>query len=78
MMCNGHVCFTPGSDIKCDIWNVRFGPKADIGPISDERSNARQDNPDLGELAYRRLAAEINADSICACPDGNNRSWHVL
>jgi phage gp29-like protein len=29
---------------------------------SDERSNARQDNPDnpdFGELAYRRLAAEL-------------------
>jgi hypothetical protein len=31
--------------------NVRFGPKADMGPTSDEYGNARQDNPDLRELA---------------------------
>jgi hypothetical protein len=32
-----------------------FGPKADIGPTSDKRSNARQDNPDFGELAGLRI-----------------------
>jgi hypothetical protein len=25
-----HVCFTPNSDIKCDIMNVRFGPMRTI------------------------------------------------
>src|SRR5262245_9653016 len=31
-MCSaiGHVRFTPESDIKCDIWNVRFGQIVDI------------------------------------------------
>jgi hypothetical protein len=35
--------------------DVRFGPKADIGPTSDEHSDAWQDNPDLGELARLRI-----------------------
>jgi hypothetical protein len=35
--------------------NVRFGPKADIGPTSDERGNAWQDDPDLRELAWLRI-----------------------
>jgi hypothetical protein len=49
----------PKADMCGATRDVCFGPQADIGPISDERSNARQDNPDLGELAYRRLAAEL-------------------
>ena len=35
--------------------DVRFGPKADIGLTSDECSDARQDNPDFGELARLRI-----------------------
>jgi hypothetical protein len=35
--------------------HVCFGPKADIGPISDERSNARQNNLDLREFARLRI-----------------------
>src|SRR5215471_19383607 len=34
---------------------VCFGPKADIGLTSDEYSDARQDNPDFGELARLRI-----------------------
>src|SRR5262245_51670974 len=35
-MCSakGHVRFTPKSDIKCDMWNVRFGLIADIATYS--------------------------------------------
>jgi hypothetical protein len=41
---------------QCDAKrHVCFGPEADIGPTSDEYSNARQDNPDLGELARLRI-----------------------
>ena len=29
-----HVRLTLESDIKCDIWNVRYGPKADTGAIA--------------------------------------------
>jgi hypothetical protein len=32
-----------------------FGPEAAIGPTSDEYSNARQDNSDLGEFARLRI-----------------------
>jgi len=35
--------------------DVCFGPKGDIGPASDEYSNAWQDNLDLGELARLRI-----------------------
>lgn len=30
-MCSArvHVRFTPESDLKCDVWNVRKGPKPD-------------------------------------------------
>ena len=31
-----YVRFTPESDIKCDIWNVRFGPEADIAVSLDD------------------------------------------
>ena len=35
--------------------DVRYGPIADIGPTSGEHSDAWQDNPDLGELAWLRI-----------------------
>jgi hypothetical protein len=41
----------PKADMCSAVADVRFGPIADIGPTSDERSNARQDNPDLSKLA---------------------------
>ena len=41
----------PKADMCGAVADVCFGPKADIGPTSDEHSDARQDNPDLGELA---------------------------
>ena len=34
---------------------VRFTPESGHGPISDEHSDARQDNPDFGELAGLRI-----------------------
>ena len=34
-----------------DTGHVCFGPIADIGSTSDELSDARQNNSDLGELA---------------------------
>jgi hypothetical protein len=37
---------------------VRFRPIADIGPTSNEYRNARQDNPDFGELA--RLCIDLD------------------
>ena len=47
----------PKADMCSAARDVRFGPKADIGPTcnepsprSDEHSGARQNNPDLGEL----------------------------
>ena len=52
---NSHVRFTPNSDIDCVFQHVRFEPIADIGPTSDEHGNARQDDPDLGELARLRI-----------------------
>ena len=48
----------PKADICSAVVDVRFGPKADIGPTSDGRSNARKDNPDLGELA--RLCIDLD------------------
>ena len=48
----------PIADMCSALADVRFGPKADIGPTSDEHSNARQDNPDLGELA--RLCNDLD------------------
>ena len=57
-----HVRFTPESDIKCDIWNARFGPSTDIPPLSNKRGSARQDNPDLGELA--RLCIDLNRAAV--------------
>jgi hypothetical protein len=41
----------PKADMCGAKTDVRFGPKADIGPTSDEQSDAWQDNPNLGELA---------------------------
>jgi hypothetical protein len=38
--------------------DVRFVPIADIGSTSDEHSDARQNNPDLGELA--RLGLDLD------------------
>ena len=48
----------PIADMCSALADVRFGPKADIGLTSDEHSNARQDNPDLGELA--RLCIDLD------------------
>jgi len=48
----------PKADMCGATRDVRFGPKADIGLTSDEHSNARQDNPDLGELA--RLCIDLD------------------
>jgi len=42
----------PKADMGAALGDVCFGPIADIGPISDEYSNARQDNSDFGELAW--------------------------
>jgi lipoprotein-anchoring transpeptidase ErfK/SrfK len=47
--------FPPKADMCGAKTDVRFGPKADIGPTSDEHSDAWQDNPDLGELARLRI-----------------------
>ena len=38
------------ADVCAAMANVGYGPKADIGPISDEHSDAWQDNPNLSEL----------------------------
>jgi hypothetical protein len=48
----------PKADMCSALADVRYGPKADIEPTSDEYSYARQDNPDLGELA--RLCIDLN------------------
>ena len=41
----------PKADMCSAPYNVRYGPIADIGSTSDEHSDARQNNSDLGELA---------------------------
>jgi hypothetical protein len=48
----------PIADMCSALAHVCFGPIADIGPTSDECSNARQDNPDFGELA--RLSIDLD------------------
>jgi hypothetical protein len=48
---NGMSALPPKADIRSVTAYVCFGPEADIGPTSDEHSDAWQDNPDLGELA---------------------------
>jgi len=48
----------PKATSNATYGDVRFGPIADIGPASDEHSNARQDNPDFGELA--RLCIDLD------------------
>jgi len=48
----------PKADMCSANRHVCFGPKADIRPTSDEHSNARQDDPNLGELA--RLCINLN------------------
>jgi hypothetical protein len=48
----------PKADIGSAQVHVRFVPKADIGSTSDEHSDARQNNPDLGELA--RLGLDLD------------------
>jgi hypothetical protein len=45
----------PKADMCSASAYVRYGPKADIGPTSDKYSDARQDNPDLSELARLRI-----------------------
>src|SRR4029453_16854298 len=45
----------PKADICGAAWHVCFGPIADMGPALDEHSDARQDNPDFGELARLRI-----------------------
>ena len=49
---------TPKADVCSALVYVGYGPKADIRPTSDEHSNARQDDPNLGELA--RLCINLN------------------
>jgi len=44
--------------------DVCFGPKADIRPTSNERSNARQGNPDLGELVRRCIDLLFDDDVV--------------
>src|SRR5262245_21477644 len=51
----------PKADMCGALAHVRFGPIADIGPTSDERGDARQDNLNLRELARLR----IDFDSAC-------------
>jgi len=41
----------PKADVCGANRHVCFGPIADIGSTSDEHSDARQNNSDLGELA---------------------------
>ena len=41
----------PKADACAATSDVGFGPIADIGSTSDEHSDARQNNSDLGELA---------------------------
>jgi len=53
-----NVRFGSKADICAAKSDVRYGPKADIRPTSDEHSNARQDDPNLGELA--RLCINLN------------------
>ena len=48
----------PKADTCSALGYVRFGPKADIGPASQECVNAGQGNPDLGELA--RLCNDLD------------------
>jgi len=48
----------PKADMCSALAHVCFGPIADIGLTSDEHSNTRQDNPDLGELA--RLCIDLD------------------
>ena len=45
----------PKADMCSALGHVCFGPKADIGPISDERNRSRQNHPDFGELARLRI-----------------------
>jgi hypothetical protein len=51
----------PKADMCGATRDVCYGPIADIGPTSDEHSDAWQDNPDLGELA--RLCSKPRAGS---------------
>jgi len=53
---SGHVpmvmsALPPKADVCGANRHVCFGPIADIGSTSDEHSDARQNNSDLGELA---------------------------
>jgi hypothetical protein len=45
----------PKADMCSALAYVCFGRKADIGPTSDEHSDAWQDDPDLGELVWLRI-----------------------
>jgi hypothetical protein len=42
-MCSaiGHVRVTPESDIKCDIWNIRFGQIVDIEDFGLHKEKTR-------------------------------------
>ena len=51
---NGMSALPPKADMCSALAHVCFGPIADIGSTSD-KSDARQNNPDLGELARLRL-----------------------
>jgi len=47
----GMSTLPPKADMCSVTARVRYEPKADIGPTSDEHSDAWQNNPDLSELA---------------------------
>ena len=59
--------FTFKADMCGATRHVRFGPIADIEPTSDEHSNARQDNRDLGELARLHII-EAQRTAPCSNP----------
>jgi len=48
---NAMSALPPKADMCGAQAHVGFGPIADIGSTSDEHSDARQNNSDLGELA---------------------------
>ena len=58
----------PKVDMCSATRHVRFVPIADIGPTSDEHSDAWQDNPDFGELARLRIIEVQRGMAHCSKP----------
>src|SRR5262245_52664904 len=56
----GHVRFTPHSDIKCDIWNVRWGAKADIGSYRESVMVDLVGGSILSGVAIRSPASQLD------------------